>query len=93
MLIDPFFISFKTAPSSEATTFSSITPNLIFLSMLLINAGVFTSLPAPKISSNVILNASVTEALPPMCPLANGNKLAEVTLRTWVAGDNTVLPN
>ena len=61
--------------------------------MPLINFSLVTSLPAPNISSITIFIASVTDARPPICPLANGNKLAEVTLRTCVAGDNTVLPN
>ena len=43
-------------------------------------------------SSIVIFNASDTEDLPPICPFANGNKLAEDTLRTCVTGDSTVLP-
>ena len=35
----------------------------------------------------------LTDALPPMCPFANGNILAEVTFLTCVAGERTVLPN
>ena len=95
ILVTPlvFLISCRTALSSEATMFSSITPSLILFSMFFINASSLIIFPAPKISSIVILRASVTDDLPPMCPFANGNMLADVTLRTCVAGDKTVLPN
>ena len=72
--------------------FSSNTPSLILFSIFFINASSSITLPAPKISSIVIFNDSDTEALPPIWPLANGNKLADETLRTCVTGDNTVLP-
>ena len=73
--------------------FSSNTPLLILSSILSINAFSSKTFPAPNMSSNVILNASVTDAPPPMWPFANGNKLADVTFLTCVAGDKTVLPN
>jgi len=93
-LVKPFvlFISCNTALSSDATMFSSNTPSLILFSIFLINASSSITFPAPNISSIVIFNDSDTEALPPMCPLANGNKLADETLRTCVTGDSTVLP-
>ena len=72
--------------------FSSMTPNSIFLLMLLKNFSSSITLPAPNISSATILIASDTDALPPMCPFANGNKPAEVTFLTCVTGDRTVLP-
>ena len=73
--------------------FSSITPRRILFSKFFIKAFSSIILPAPNMSSSVIFNASVTEALPPMCPFANGNILAEVTFLTCVAGERTVLPN
>jgi len=78
----PALISCKTAFISEAIMFSSITPNCTLRSKFLIKASSLIIFPAPKISSAIILNASVTLALPPMCPLASENILAEVTLRT-----------
>ena len=73
--------------------FSSKTPNLTLFSTFFINLASSKILPAPNISSITILIDSVTDALPPICPLANGNILADVTFLTCVAGDNTVLPN
>jgi len=87
-----FFISCSTALSSEATIFSSNTPSLILFSIFLINVSSSITLPAPNISSIVIFSDSDTEARPPICPLANGNKLADETLRTCVTGDSTVFP-
>ena len=42
-------------------------------------------------SSATIFIASDTDALPPICPFANGNKPADVTFLTCVTGDKTVL--
>ena len=72
--------------------FSSITPRRILFSKFFIKASSSITFPAPNISSTTIFNDSDTDALPPMCPFANGNKLADETLRTCVTGDNTVLP-
>ena len=93
-LVNPFvfLISCNTALSSDATMFSSNTPRRILFSMFLINASSSITFPAPKMSSTVIFNASDTDDRPPMWPLANGNKLADETLRTCVTGDSTVLP-
>ena len=59
-------MSFSIALSSDATMFSSRTPSSIFLEILLIKSDSLTTLPAPNMSSNTILKASVTDALPPM---------------------------
>ena len=79
----PPLISFMIAPSSDAIIFSSIVPKFISFSTKSNNFS-FDILPFGNISSNTILNESDTLDLPPMCPLANGKKPAEYTLRTCV---------
>ena len=85
-------MSARTALNSDATIFSSMTPSSDFLPICLINSSSFTVLPAPNMSSKVILKASVTDAPPPIQPLFNGNAAALPKLRVCVAGDKTVLP-
>ena len=62
----PALISFNTACSSDATMFSSMTPNLILFSKFFMNLPSSITFPAPNISSTTILIESVTEALPPI---------------------------
>ena len=91
VLIAPPLISFNTAPSSDVIMFSSIVPSRISFSTKSNNFSL-EIFPLGNISSNTILNESVTLALPPMWPLANGKNPAEYILRTCVCGENTVLP-
>ena len=72
--------------------FSSITPSSDFLAILFIKSTSFNVLPAPNTSSKTILNASVTDALPPIQPLFKTKAPALKKLRLCVAGDKTVLP-
>ena len=60
----PDFMSARTALNSDATMFSSITPSSDFLVIFFISSSSLKVLPAPKISSNVILKASCTDADP-----------------------------
>ena len=81
------FKSAKIPANSLATTFSSITPSSTFLSMYFISLFLSTFGPAPKTSSNTILNACGTLALPPIWPTFIANKLADPKLRICVAGE------
>ena len=90
--IFPAFTSFNMSFNSDTTTFSSSTPSSTFLPILSIRSCSLSVLPAPNISSKTILNASCTDAEPPICPLCKGKKDALPKLRVCVAGENTVLP-
>ena len=53
MLTEPFLISFNTAPSSDATMFSSNTPKRILFSIPLINLASVPALPPHKNSTKL----------------------------------------